>query len=115
VCDVSVTIPAWDPESEITVLPRSWIAIAHSAHEIRSPVESSMSISLGCGSGEISCAIVTSSSVVAPRAESTATTPLPASFAPTIRRAACLRRSASATEVPPNFMTVIGRSGTFPL
>jgi hypothetical protein len=32
----------------------SWIAIAHSAHEIRSPVESSMSISRSSGRSEIS-------------------------------------------------------------
>ena len=79
VCDVSVTIPACEPDSEIASVPRSWIAIAQSAQEIRSPVESSMSISRGCGSGETSWAIATSSSVVLPRAESTATTPVPSS------------------------------------
>jgi hypothetical protein len=45
--------------------------------------------------------------VVFPRAESTATTRLPASFCATIRRAARVIRSASATEVPPNFMTTV--------
>ena len=49
VCDSSVTIPACEPVSEIARWPRSWIAIAHSAHEMRSPVESSMSISRGSG------------------------------------------------------------------
>ncbi len=41
----SVTIPACEPVSETAAWPMSWIAIAHSAHEIRSPTESSMSIS----------------------------------------------------------------------
>ena len=74
VCDVSVTMPACEPVSEIARWPRSLIAIAHSAHEMRSPVESSMSISRGSGVGETSSAIAISSSVVLPRAESTATT-----------------------------------------
>ena len=49
VCEASVTIPAWEPVSEIARWPRSWIAIAHSAHEMRSPEDSSMSISRGSG------------------------------------------------------------------
>src|SRR6185436_10357135 len=48
-----------------------------------------------------------SSSVVLPRAERTATTRLPCSRAATIRRAARLMRSASATDVPPNFITTV--------
>ena len=107
VWEVSVTIPACEPVSEIARCPRSLIAIAHSAQEIRSPVESSMSISRGSGVGETSSAIAISSSVVWPRADSTATTRLPVSRCPTIRRAARLIRSASATEVPPNFMTIV--------
>ena len=107
VCEVSVTIPACEPVSEMARWPRSLMAIAHSAQEMRSPVESSMSISRGSGTGETSCAIAISSSVVLPRAESTATTRLPASFWATMRAAARLRRSASATEVPPNFMTTV--------
>ncbi len=42
-----MTIPACEPVSEIASWPMSWIAIAQSAQEIRSPVESSMSISRG--------------------------------------------------------------------
>ncbi len=84
VWEESVTIPAWDPVKEIASCPMSWIAIAQSAHEIRSPVESSMSISRATGRSEISNAWATSSSVVLPRAESTATTLLPASRAATI-------------------------------
>ena len=51
VCDVSVTIPACEPVSEIARWPRSLIAIAHSAQDTRSPVDSSMSISRGVGDG----------------------------------------------------------------
>jgi hypothetical protein len=107
VCEESVTMPACEPVSEIAPWPRSSIAIAHSAQEIRSPVESSMSISRAAGRSEISYAIPTSSSVVLPRAESTATTWLPASRAATIRAAARLRSSGPATEVPPNFITMV--------
>ena len=106
-CDVSVTIPACEPVREIARCPRSLIAIAHSAHDWRSPVDSSMSISRGSGCGEISNASAMSASVVLPRALSTATTRLPASRLATIRCAARLRRSASATDVPPNFMTTV--------
>jgi len=73
-CTVSVTIPACEPVSETASWPRSWIAIAHNAFEIRSPVETSMSYSRGFGRGEISCASRISSSVVWPIAESTPTT-----------------------------------------
>jgi hypothetical protein len=100
-------MPAWEPVSEIALCPRSLMAIAHSAHEIRSPVESSMSISRGSGWVETSSAIEISSSVVLPRADSTATTLRPCSRAATIRRAARLMRSASATDVPPNFITTV--------
>ena len=54
VCDVSVTIPACDPVSDSASCPRSLMTIAASAHEIRSPVESIMSISRGCGWSETS-------------------------------------------------------------
>ena len=111
VCEESVTIPACEPVSEIARCPRSLIAIAQSAHEIRSPTDSSMSSSRGSGRSETSSAISTSSSVVFPRADSTATTRCPPSRAATIRRAARRMSSASATEVPPNFITTISGSG----
>ena len=107
VCEESVTIPACDPVSEIALWPRSWIAIAHRAQEIRSPVDSSMSISRAAGLADTSWAMPTRSSVVLPRAESTATTRLPSSRAATIRCAARLMSSAPATEVPPNFITTV--------
>ena len=49
VCPLSVTIPACEPVSEMASRPRSLITIAASAQDTRSPVESSMSISRGCG------------------------------------------------------------------
>src|SRR5918994_149581 len=104
---VSVTMPACEPVSEMARWPRSLMAIAHSAQDIRSPVERSMSISRGSGVVETSSAIWISSSVVLPRADSTATTFWPFSRAATMRREARLRRSASATEVPPNFITTV--------
>ena len=51
---VSVTMPACEPVSEIASCPRSWIAIAASAHEMRSPTEISMSSSRGFGRRETS-------------------------------------------------------------
>jgi hypothetical protein len=51
---VSVTIPACEPVSEIASAPRSWIAIAASAQEMRSPTEISMSSSRGFGLAETS-------------------------------------------------------------
>jgi hypothetical protein len=51
---LSVTMPAWEPVSEIAVWPRSLITIAASAQVTRSPVESSMSISRGSGRSETS-------------------------------------------------------------
>jgi len=48
-----------------------------------------------------------SSSVVWPIAESTATTRVPASRAETMRRATAFSRSGPATEVPPNFITIV--------
>ena len=107
-----MTIPACEPVRLIARWPRSLIAIAHSAQDDRSPVESSMSISRGSGFGEISLASAISRSVSLPRALSTATTRVPCSRLATIRCAARLRRSASATDVPPNFMTTVSGIGT---
>ena len=107
-CEVSVTIPACEPVSEIALWPRSLIAIAASAHEIRSPTESSMSSSRGSGRGETSCESASSSSVTLPIAESTPTTWEPASRAATRRRATAVSFWGSPTEVPPNFWTTRG-------
>src|SRR5205085_583124 len=80
---------------------------APSADEIRSPTEISMSSSRGFGLAETRCASATSSSVVCPIAESTATTRLPRSRAAAIRRATARILSGSPTEVPPNFITIV--------
>src|SRR5205085_1289082 len=93
------------PVSEVALWPRSMIAIATSAQEIRSPTEASMSSSRGAGWSEISCARRIRSSVVPPIAETTATTRLPASLAAAQRRATRFSRSVSPTDVPPNFIT----------
>ena len=83
------------------------MAIAHSAHEMRSPVDSSMSISRGSGAGETSSAIgdqlVGRLAARREHGDDAAARPPWA----TMRPAARLMRSASATEVPPNFMTTI--------
>ena len=104
---VSVTIPAWEPVSEMALWPRSVIAIAARAQETRSPTETSMSSSRGSGVGETWWASAISSSVVCPIAESTPTTRRPSSRAATSRRATAFSFSGSATEVPPNFITTV--------
>ena len=49
-------MPAWLPVNDTASKPRSWIAIATSAHEMRSPVDRSMSISRAGGCSLISLA-----------------------------------------------------------
>ena len=66
-----------------------------------------MSSSRGSGVGETSWARSISSSVVLPIAERTATTRLPDSRAETMRRVTAFSRSGSATDVPPNFITIV--------
>ena len=111
VCTESVMIPACDPVSEIASCPRSRAAIATSAQEMRSPVESSMSSSRGSGRDATSRARPISSSVVRPIAETTPTTRAPASRAATRRPATRLILSGSPTDVPPNFITTVPRRG----
>ena len=108
VCDVSVTMPACEPVSEIARWPRSLIAIAHSAQEMRSPVESSMSISRG--SGVVRDLLGHRDQLVgglAARGEHRDDAVALLRGAARCARAARLMRSASATEVPPNFMTTV--------
>ena len=54
VCAESVRMPACEPVYETASSPRSSIAMATSAHAMRSPVERSMSSSRGLGAGETS-------------------------------------------------------------
>ena len=76
---VSVTMPACEPVRLTASQPRRWMAMASRAQLMRSPALSSMSISRTGGLGVISRASSTSSSVVSPRAETTAQTELPCS------------------------------------
>jgi hypothetical protein len=48
----SVRIPACEPVNDTASCPRSCTAIATRAQAVRSPVDSSMSSSRGCGVGE---------------------------------------------------------------
>ena len=73
-CTESVITPACEPVNERAVKPRSLIAMATSAIEIRSPAVSSMSISRAGGNGETPVARSTRSSVVSPIAETATTT-----------------------------------------
>ena len=66
--------PAWEPVNDRAVKPRSEIAIATRAIEIRSPAVSSMSSSRAGGSGLTSAARSRSSSVLSPMAETATTT-----------------------------------------
>ena len=107
VCEESVTIPAWEPVSEIASWPMSWIAIAQSAQEIRSPVESSMSISRA--TGPVGDLLRLRDQLVGRLAAGRehgddAATGFAGGDDPPAARLIC---SAPATEVPPNFITTM--------
>ena len=104
-CAESVMRPACEPVYDRASTPRSWIAIASSAIEIRSPAVSSMSSSRAAGVGLTCSARSISSSVVSPIAETTTTTSSPFRLVSTMRRATRLTLSASLTEEPPYFWT----------
>ena len=107
-CSSVVMTPAWLPVKERAVKPRSWMAMATRAIEIRSPAVMSMSSSRGGGSGLTSWARSSSSSVVSPIAETTTQTSWPARRVSVIRLATRLMLSASASEDPPYFWTTMG-------
>ncbi len=109
-CWVSVMIPACEPVYDAALQPRAFTAIASRDIAIRSPAVRSMSSSRGSGTGVIPLASRTSSSVVSPIAETTATTSLPASRVRTTRSATPEIRDASPTDVPPYFCTTMGMS-----
>ena len=73
-CTPSVMTPAWLPVNERALKPRSEIAMATSAIEMRSPAVISMSSSRGGGTGLTSCARSSRSSVESPMAETATTT-----------------------------------------
>ena len=112
-CTVSVTIPACEPVSEIASAPRSWIAIAASAHEIRSPTEISMSSSRGFGrGGDLVGEADEVVGRVAHRREHGDDAVAGRLRAATSRCATSLIRSGSATDVPPNFITSVPARGS---
>ena len=108
----SVRIPACTPLRLIASLPSSCSAIESSVEETASPVENSMSSSRGRGLLVTSFASAISRSVVSPIAETTATTRSPPAARSAMRRATCVMRSASATELPPYFWTTSAPLGS---
>ncbi len=110
-CTESVITPAWEPVKERAVKPRSEMAIATRAIEIRSPAVSSMSSSRAGGTGLTPPARSSSSSVVSPIAETATTTSLPAFFCSTIRRATRFTAAASESDEPPYFCTTMPTTG----
>ena len=111
-CAESVITPACEPVNERAVQPRSEIAIATSAIEIRSPAVISMSSSRAGGSGLTWLARSSSSSVLSPIAETATTTSCPSFLAWTIRWATRLTASASASDEPPYFCTIVLMTGS---
>ena len=105
-CVESVINPACDPVYERASKPRSFMAMAKTAIEIRSPAVSNISSSRPGGFGETCLARSIKSSVVSPIAETTTTTSLPARLVSTIRLATRKIPGASETDDPPNFATI---------
>src|SRR5215210_3025773 len=102
-----VFMPACRPVSEVAATPLSCRAIARSATDWSSPVESNWSISRGEGSRLTSSASRSSLSVCLPIAETVTTTPKPESWTFFTLSATALMCSAVATELPPYFWTMI--------
>src|SRR5579875_495666 len=105
VWSVSVMMPAWLPVNEAAGTLRSARAMHNRAIEIRSPAVSSMSSSRPGRSAETCSARWSRSSVVLPMALTTTTTSSPERRDLSTCSATARIRSASATEVPPNFCT----------
>src|SRR5215210_4218117 len=100
-------MPACGPVREVAATPLSCSAIARSATDWSSPVESSWSISRGEGSRLTSSASLSSLSGCFPIAETVTTRPSPESWALFIRSATAFMCSVVATELPPYFWTII--------
>ncbi len=99
-------MPTCHAVSDTQDRPMASSAMAHSATEICSPVDSSISISRLEGRGLISPALAMRSSVVSPWAESTTITSFPARYVSAMIPATLRRRWASRTLLPPNFCTI---------
>src|SRR5439155_8650300 len=104
-CIESTRIPAWPPERLIASTPAACSAMTRRALVCSSPVLTSTSSSRASGCSVISFARASSSSVVSPIAETTATMRSPPSARSLILAATFLIRLASPTEEPPNFCT----------
>src|SRR5574342_748654 len=102
-----VMIPDWLPVKLTAGTPMSLSAMERSAMAMRSPAESSMSISRRAGAGETCLAKAMSWSVVLPMAETTTHTSWPARRAAATFSATCRILSTSATEEPPYFWTTV--------
>ena len=102
---VSVIIPAWLPVKDTASTPRSARAMHSRDMVMRSPELSSMSISRSGCTELTSPASRTRSSVVLPMALTTTTTSFPARLVRATWSATARMRSASPTDVPPNFWT----------
>src|SRR5438445_134343 len=99
-------MPAWLPVKDVAVTPRSDNAMETSAAEMRSPAVSSMSSSRPGKVTLTSWAKRMSSSVVLPMALTTTATSWPWRRVRATWSATARIRSASDTDVPPNFWTV---------
>ena len=97
-----VSLPLYFQSNVSNVL----IAIAISATDCCSPVESSISISLRLGLALISFAFAIRPSVVLPCADNTTTTSFPSILVRMMRFATLNTLSAFATELPPYFCTI---------
>ena len=101
-------MPAWLPVNEAASTPSSARAMHSRDMEIRSPVLTSMSYSRGGWTLLTALARWIRSSVVLPMALTTATTSVPSRRVRAMWSATARMRSASPTEVPPNFWTTRG-------
>ena len=101
-----VSIPTCAAFRETALPPIALIAIAISATDCCSPVESSISISLRLGLALISFAFAIRPSVVLPCADNTTTTSFPSILVRMMRFATLNPLSAFATELPPYFCTI---------
>ncbi len=102
---VSVTKPAWLPVKLSAATPAPWSAMQSSAMALRSPAVTSMSISRPGRTRLTSVASRSRSSVSLPIADTTTTTRSPWRQVLAMWSTTSRIRSASATDVPPNFWT----------
>ena len=102
-----VSIPACQPVSEIAGYPFLFNSMLSFDALICSPVESNTSISLSFGTADNSQASLISVSVVFPCADTTTTIFFASFFNSMILSATIFSFILSATELPPNFNTIV--------